>query len=171
MKQDTWKQVAIIGANDSGCTQEQRAFARALGASLVKAGYVIISGGCGGVMEAVCRGAHDVVERSGPRTICILPDDGTLANAYCDVIIPTGMGIARNKLVVHSAHAVVAIGGGAGTLSELAMAWQLGKRILCVTGLGGWSGRLAGECIDQRSAVPLASAATVEEVMTWLAHG
>lgn len=165
--QHTKGQVAIIGPNDSGCTLEQRAFAHALGRALAAAGRTIVTGGCGGVMEAACKGA---VEEGGGRTVCILPDDGQLANRYCDVVIPTGMGMARNKLVVNSADAVVAIGGGAGTLSELAMAWQLGKRIICITGLGGWSGRLAGVCIDQRSAVPLASAATVEEVMTWLAH-
>lgn len=161
-------QVVVIGPNDSGCSQEQRAFAHALGIALAAAGRTIITGGCGGVMEAVCYGA---LNQGGGRTICILPDDGQLANPYCDVVVPTGMGIARNKLVVSSADAVVAIGGGAGTLSELAMAWQLGKRILCVTGLGGWSARLAGERIDQRRTDAIASAATVEEVMDWLAHG
>lgn len=139
-----------------------------LGMALSAAGITIITGGCGGVMEAVCQGA---AESGGGCTICILPDDGQQANRFCDVVIPTGIGIARNKLVVNSAIAVIAIGGGAGTLSELAMAWQLGKPILCIAGLGGWSDRLAGERIDQRRTDTIAAATTVDEVMNWLGHG
>jgi uncharacterized protein (TIGR00725 family) len=72
------------------------------------------------------------------------------ANPYADIVIPTGMNYARNIILVAMADVVVAIGGGSGTLSEIALAWQHGKPIVAL-GLGeGWSARLAGERLDAR---------------------
>ena len=83
-------------------------------------------------MEAACRGAKD----AGGTTIGILPGlDRSAANPYVDVAIPTGLGEARNALVVRAADAVIAIGGGYGTLSEVAFALKAGKRVV---GLGTW---------------------------------
>jgi uncharacterized protein (TIGR00725 family) len=93
---------------------------------------VLVTGGLGGVMEAACRGARD----AGGTTIGILPGaDRSAANPYVDVAIPTGLGEARNALVVRSADAVIAIGGAYGTLSEIAFALKAGKRVV---GLGTW---------------------------------
>jgi uncharacterized protein (TIGR00725 family) len=93
---------------------------------------VVVCGGLGGVMEAACRGAKD----AGGMTIGILPGtDRSAANPYVDVAIPTGLGEARNALVVRAADAVIAIGGGYGTLSEVAFALKAGKRVV---GLGTW---------------------------------
>ena len=91
-----------------------------------------MTGGLGGVMEAACRGARD----AGGTTIGILPGaDRSAANAYVDVAIPTGLGEARNALVVRAADALIAVGGAYGTLSEIALALKAGKRVV---GLGTW---------------------------------
>ena len=84
-------------------------------------------GGLGGVMEAVCAGARSV----GGVTIGLLPGlDREAANRFVSVPIPTGLGELRNALVVRSADAVIAIGGGYGTLSEIAFALKTGKRVV-----------------------------------------
>jgi uncharacterized protein (TIGR00725 family) len=93
---------------------------------------VLVTGGLGGVMEAACRGARE----AGGTTIGILPgSDRSAANAYVGIAIPTGLGEARNALVVRAADALIAIGGGYGTLSEIAFALKAGKRVV---GLGTW---------------------------------
>jgi uncharacterized protein (TIGR00725 family) len=93
---------------------------------------VLVCGGLGGVMEAACRGAKG----SGGLTVGILPGaDRAAANPFVDVAIPTGLGEARNALVVRAADAVIAIGGGYGTLSEIALALRAGKPVV---GLGTW---------------------------------
>ena len=89
-------------------------------------------GGLGGVMEAACRGAKD----AGGTTVGILPGtDRAAANPFVDVAVATGLGEARNALVVRAADAVIAIGGGYGTLSEIALALKAGKRVV---GLETW---------------------------------
>jgi uncharacterized protein (TIGR00725 family) len=83
-------------------------------------------------MEAACRGAH----AAGGTTVGILPGaDRAAANPFVDVAIPTGLGEARNALVVRSVDALVAVGGGHGTLSEIALALKAGKPVV---GLGSW---------------------------------
>ncbi len=83
-------------------------------------------------MEAACRGA----KQAGATTVGILPGtDRAAANPYVDVAVPTGLGEARNALVVRAADALVAVGGGYGTLSEIALALKAGKRVV---GLGTW---------------------------------
>jgi uncharacterized protein (TIGR00725 family) len=93
---------------------------------------VLVCGGLGGAMEAACRGASE----AGGVTVGILPgDDRSAANRFVEVAIPTGLGEARNALVVRSADALVAVGGGYGTLSEIAFALKAGKPVI---GLGSW---------------------------------
>jgi uncharacterized protein (TIGR00725 family) len=83
-------------------------------------------------MEAACRGAKE----AGGLTVGILPGtDRTAANAFVDVAIPSGLGEARNALVVGAADALIAVGGGYGTLSEIALALKAGKRVV---GLDSW---------------------------------
>jgi uncharacterized protein (TIGR00725 family) len=86
-------------------------------------------------------------------------------NGYCDVVIPTGMGVARNVLVVRSADVVVLVGGGAGTLSEAAYAWQFGKPVIALGGSGGWADRLAGQSIDDMRQDSVLTANTPREVV------
>jgi hypothetical protein len=137
-----------------------------LGRRAVTAGFRIVTGGLGGVMEAVSRGAREAPSWHEGDVIGVLPGyDRSAANPYVDVVIPTGMQIGRNVIVVAMADVVLAIGGGAGTLSELAVAWQLGKPILTLASTGGWGERLAGERLDARRDDPVHSAATPEEAV------
>jgi len=141
--------VAVIG--DGTVSQGSRAWglAEELGERLVDAGYRVLSGGLGGVMEAVSRGARRSASHAPGMVIGLLPgDEPGAANAYVDVSIATGLGHLRNSLVAH-ADAVVAIGGGAGTLSEIALAW-IHRRMVLAYRVEGWSGRLAGSRLDDR---------------------
>jgi hypothetical protein len=99
--------------------------------------------------------------------IGIIPGyDRRTANPHLDIVVPTGMQIGRNILVVATADVVGVIGGGAGTLSEIAVAWQLGKPVITLAAAGGWAERLEGEIIDARRSEPLRGAATAEEAIT-----
>jgi len=124
------RRIAVIGGRSAGAEDLFRA--EALGALLAKGGHTLLTGGLGGVMEAASRGAH----LAGGLTVGILPgEDASEANAYLSMPIATGMGLGRNVILIRSAEAVIAIGGGHGTLSEIAHALQMGKP---VAGLGTW---------------------------------
>ena len=137
-----------------------------LGSRAVEAGFRVVTGGLGGVMEAVSRGARAAPSWREGDVVGILPGyDRGAANPYVDVVVPTGMQIGRNVIVVAMADVVLAVGGEAGTLSELAIAWQLGKPILTLATEGGWGERLAGERLDARRDDLIHSAATPEEAV------
>ncbi|WP_135824043.1 TIGR00725 family protein [Halorussus ruber] len=109
--------VSVIGGGT--VTDEQAQTAEAVGKLLAQRGHTVVCGGLGGVMEAACRGATD----AGGRTIGILPgEERAAANPYVDTAIATGLGHARNPLVVMNGDAVIAVDGGVGTLSELGFA-------------------------------------------------
>lgn len=115
------RRLAVIGAGS--CDDLVYAQARAVGALAAGRGFEIVCGGLGGVMTGVCQGARE----AGGRTIGILPgDDVAAANPFVDVAIATGLGIARNVLVVKNGQAVIAVAGGPGTLSEIGLALKLG---------------------------------------------
>ena len=141
--------VAIVGGNRASA--ELLAAAEAIGAGLVDAGLRVATGGLGGVMEAASRGARQAQGWEEGRVIGVLPGlRADSANPYVDIVMPTGMAYARNVLLVAMADVVVALGGGAGTLSEVAMAWQHQKPIVALDLGEGWSARLAGERLDGR---------------------
>ncbi|RME71722.1 MAG: TIGR00725 family protein [Planctomycetota bacterium] len=117
--------VAVIGAGR--CGQEVGARAEAVGRALAEAGCVLVCGGLGGVMEASCRGAHE----AGGLTVGILPGrDPQAANPYVHVPIATGLGEARNAVIAQAARGAIAIAGGWGTLSEIALCRKLGKPVV-----------------------------------------
>jgi uncharacterized protein (TIGR00725 family) len=123
--------IAVIG--DSSCSPEEAKLAESVGESLAQRGVTIVCGGLGGVMKAVCRGAKS----KGGLTVGILPgEDSSTANPWVDIPVVTGLSEARNVAVVKSAQAVIAIGGGYGTLSEIAYAL---KSSIPVIGLNTWS--------------------------------
>jgi uncharacterized protein (TIGR00725 family) len=129
--------IAVVGPGQA--SPEQLAAAEEVGAAVAEAGAGLVCGGLGGVMEAACRGARS---RAG-LTVGLLPGlDRDAANGWVLVALPTGLGEARNALVVRAADAVVAIGGGWGTLSEIALAMKAG---VPVVGLATWEPSLAGE--------------------------
>ncbi|ABW09817.1 Rossmann fold nucleotide-binding protein-like protein [Parafrankia sp. EAN1pec] len=119
------RQVAVIGPGEA--TPEQETDAERLGAGLARLGLTVVTGGLGGVMAAASRGAR----AAGGRTLGLLPgNDPATANPWIDVVVPTGLGEARNVLVVRSAAAVVAVGHGWGTLSEVALALRTGVPVV-----------------------------------------
>ena len=123
--------IAVIGGNQ--CNAEETELAEAVGQELARRGITLVCGGLGGVMEAACRGAA----LAGGRTIGILPTKRREdANPHVQLAIVTGMGHARNVIVVLSSQVVIAIGGRYGTLTEIAHALQ---NDIPVIGLGTWS--------------------------------
>jgi uncharacterized protein (TIGR00725 family) len=122
--------IAVVGSGD--LDTELAWAAEEVGAGLAAAGAIVVTGGLGGVMEAACRGAKSKLGQ----TLGILPGiDRAAANGWVDIALPTGMGEMRNALVVRAADGLVAIGGGAGTLSEIALALKAGKPVV---GVAGW---------------------------------
>lgn len=123
--------VSVVGAGDAG--PEVYELARAVGRELAAHGCVVLCGGLGGVMEGACRGARE----AGGRTVAILPgSDPAGANPWAEIVIPTGMGHARNVIVVQSGDVVIALPGSRGTQSEVALALKTGRPIV---GLGAWA--------------------------------
>jgi uncharacterized protein (TIGR00725 family) len=123
--------VAVVGPGDGAAAEELEA-AEEVGRLLAEGGAVVVCGGLGGVMEAACRGARS----AGGLTLGILPGrDRRDANPHVEVAVPTGLGEARNALVVRAADALVAVGGAYGTLSEIALALKGGTPVV---GLGTW---------------------------------
>ena len=116
--------VSTIGG--SSVPPETAAVAEELGERLANRGHTVVCGGLGGVMEAVCRGARE----AGGETIGILPTDRRAdANPHVTVPIATGMGHARNALVVTNGDAAVAVDGSHGTLSEIGLALAHGRAV------------------------------------------
>jgi len=123
--------IGVLGPGQGA--PETLALATEVGAQIARAGAVLICGGLGGVMEAAARGAR----QAGGLTVGIIPgSDPGEANDFIDVPIATGMGEARNGMVVRSSNAVIAIAGSYGTLSEIALALKTG---VPVVGLGTWN--------------------------------
>ncbi len=124
-------QVSVCGPRD--CTGEDESNAREVGRLLAERGAVVICGGYTGVMAAVAAGARS----AGGTVVGILsrPDRGQ-ANPDLSIVIPTGIGEARNSVIVNSGDAVIVVGGSWGTLSELAFAVRRGR--VPVVQLGGW---------------------------------
>lgn len=155
---------AVVGAN--AASDRVLAAAEAIGAGLVNAGFRVATGGLGGVMTAASRGARQATGWSEGRVIGVLPGlVAAEANPYVDVVVPTGMNYARNTILVAMADVVIAVGGGSGTLSEIALAWQHGKPIVTLDLGEGWSARLAGEQLDQRREDRLHRAVDAEEAV------
>jgi uncharacterized protein (TIGR00725 family) len=123
--------ISVVGGDRA--SGEALALAEEVGRELAVRGCALVCGGRGGVMEAACRGAR----AEGGHTIGILPTaDGGGMNPYVEYPIVTGLGIARNSIVVLSGSAVIAIDGSYGTLSEIAYALQYGKPVVL---LASWS--------------------------------
>ena len=116
--------VAIIGPREP--TAEQAAMAEEIGFRLAQHGHVVLCGGKTGVMEAACRG----VARAGGISVGLLPDEHwSGANPHVTIPLATGIGPARNAIIARAAGALVAVGGGLGTLSEIALALQFGRPV------------------------------------------
>jgi len=120
-------QIAVVGA--ARCDARLARLAEEVGRGVAEAGATVVCGGLGGVMTAVARGAHAV----GGTVVGVLPGyshaDG---NAHLDVVLPTGLGHARNAVVAAAGDAVIALPGAAGTRSEVALARALGRPVIAL---------------------------------------
>lgn len=117
--------IGVIGA--SRADDELLRLAEELGQEIASRGVAIVCGGMTGVMEAVCKGAR----AKGGLTIGIIPsDDKNDANQYVQIPIVTGMGVGRNVILVKTADVLIAVGGEYGTLSEIAHALNIGKKVI-----------------------------------------
>ncbi|MBW3555467.1 MAG: TIGR00725 family protein [Actinobacteria bacterium] len=124
--------VGVVGAGSAEADEAVLAAAEEVGRAVAGAGGVVVSGGLGGVMEAACRGA----KAGGGTTVGLLPGTGRAeGNRWLDVAIATGLGEARNVLVVRASDVLIAVGGGFGTLSEIGFAL---KTRTPVVGLATW---------------------------------
>jgi uncharacterized protein (TIGR00725 family) len=122
--------IAVCGGHK--CTKEVEQIAHEIGKNISKVGGILVCGGLGGVMEAVCKGC----KAAGGLTVGILPGESkAAANPYVDIPIPTGLGYSRNTLVVGAADIIIALPGEYGTLSEIAFALNAKKPVI---GLGSW---------------------------------
>ncbi len=125
-------------------SDEELLLAGAIGRLVAERGCTLVCGGLGGAMAAVCRGAQE----AGGVTIGIIPGyDDRAANPWVEHVICTGLGQARNALVAATGQALIAVGGGWGTLSEIALGLRLGRPIVL---LGGWADLLSSEEIRAR---------------------
>ncbi|QYZ78954.1 TIGR00725 family protein [Methanofollis formosanus] len=139
-------QIAVIGAGNASSQEAESA--ETVGYLLAQNGAVVVCGGLGGVMEAACRGAKE----GGGTTVGII--SGTSGeNPYVDIVVRSGLGHARNTLVVGSADAVVAVGGAYGTLSEIAFALTMKKAVF---GVGTWEIDGVVPCLTPEEAVLMA---------------
>lgn len=147
----THPQIAVVGPGDAQARELQ--LACGVGRLLAERGAVVVTGGLGGVMAAVCEGVSVV----GGTSIGLLPGtDRTAANSFVSIPVATGLGEGRNLLVVQTADVVVAIGCSPGTLSEIALASCHGKPVVL---LASYPDDLVPGCVTAatpREAVDLA---------------
>ena len=130
MANTKWIQIGVLGAAD--CSEAVASLAYEVGQEIARQHAVLLCGGLGGVMEAAAKGAHE----AGGLTVGILPGPSAkTANPYIEIKVVTDMGQARNIILVRSCHAVIAVSGRYGTLSEIAVALKTG--IPCI-GLETW---------------------------------
>ncbi len=123
-------QISVVGAGTADPLLFERA--RAVGRAVAAAGAVVVCGGLGGVMAGACRGARE----AGGHTVGLLPgDDPAAANPWVEIAIPTGLGHARNVLVVQAGEVVLALPGSWGTASEVSLALKVGRPVV---GVGAW---------------------------------
>ena len=149
--------IAVCGA--SAATDPEIRVAEAVGRLLAARGAVVVCGGLGGVMEGVCRGAAG----AGGLTVGLLPgDDPEAANPAVRLALPTGLGELRNGLLARACRGMIAIGGGYGTLSEVAFMLRLGRPVCAVH---SWGLVPPGEV---RGDPAIHRAAEAEDAVTWI---
>jgi uncharacterized protein (TIGR00725 family) len=145
-------QIAVIGYNKDRSTDQSRNIAFEVGVEVARSGSVLICGGLGGVMESACMGAK---EYNGV-TVGIIPqEEFSFANEFCDIVICTGIGFARDFIVATSCDGIIAIGGGVGTLIELGVGYMIKKIMVAVSGSGGIAEMYGGKFLDERNMVPI----------------
>lgn len=143
-------QICILGSAEPG--SQAYDLAAEAGSLLARNGITVVSG-CG---SPATRVAAERALAAGGLVVSIVPsDDIALADWPCSVLIPCGMGDARNLLMALAGDACIVIGGRAGTKSEVCLAWLHRRPLLPLTGCGGWSDCLEQEPPDERKNSPI----------------
>jgi len=158
-------QILVIGYNADACTKKAYDIAYKVGKEVAKRGAILVTGGLGGVMQSASKGASD----AGGVALGIIPfDEFSKANKYCNVIVCSGMGYARNFITVYSADGAVIIGGGVGTLIEAGVAYMKKKPVVAIAGSGGIADNYAGKYLDDRKSVKISSAKNAKEAVDYI---
>jgi uncharacterized protein (TIGR00725 family) len=155
-------QILVIGNNTNGCTPKHEKIAYDIGVEIAKSNSVLITGGLGGVMAAASHGAHD----AKGLTVGIIPqDDAKLANEFCDIVIPSGMGLARDFLNALSADGVIIVGGGSGTLSEVCASYMYKKPMVAIRNIKSSVEPYIDGFLDHRENIEIIGADTPQEAV------
>jgi uncharacterized protein (TIGR00725 family) len=148
-------QIAVVGYNIDRCSDVARKVAYETGKEIALAGAILVCGGLGGVMESACKGAKE----NGGTTVGIIPqEEFRYANDFCDIVVCTGIGYARDFVVASSADGIIAVGGGVGTLIEIGVGYMMKKTIVAIAGSGGVADVYGGKYLDERNRVPIIAA-------------
>ncbi len=159
------RQILVVGNNENGSTPELEKVAYETGAEVAKSGSVLITGGLGGVMRAACHGAKD----ADGLTVGIIPqNDPSFANEYCDIVIPSGIGLARDFLNALSADGIIVIGGASGTLSEMCAAYMHKKPIVVIKNTGGMADKFADQYLDHRQNIKIVGVNSPKEAVKYI---
>lgn len=139
------------------------AIAEKVGALIAKNKAILICGGKGGIMESACNGAR----KYGGITVGVVSGNSrNTCNKYVDVEVVSGMiNCSEESLIVSMSDALIILGGGSGTLQEIALAYRNEKPMVTITGIGGWGSKLANTYLDYRKKVKILSANDAEEAI------
>jgi hypothetical protein len=158
------RQVAIIGSSEAD--ERMLKWAEQAGEVVAALDAALVTGGRDGIMAAASRGCA----KAGGVVISVIPGTGMEeANEYTHYVIPTGLGWARNVITAIAGDVILAIGGAAGTLSEMAFAWMYDRPIVALSESGGWAERLAGQKVDQRRSDVIVDCRSIDELRSALA--
>jgi len=156
------RQILVIGNNTNGCTPKHEKLAYEVGVEIAKSNSVLITGGLGGVMAAASHGAHD----TNGLTVGIIPqDDARMANEFCDIVIPTGIGLARDFLNALTADGVIIVGGGSGTLSEVCAAYMYKKPMVAIRNIKSSIEPYIDGFLDHRENIKIVGADTPKDAV------
>ena len=156
------RQILVIGNNTNGCTPKHEKIAYEVGVEIAKSNSVLITGGLGGVMAAASHGAHD----ANGLTVGIIPqNDATLANEFCDIVIPTGMGLARDFLNALTADGVIIVGGASGTLSEVCASYMYKKPMVVIRNLQSSIDPYIDGFLDHREKIKIIGSDTPQDAV------
>lgn len=160
--------ISVLGSYSA--TKEEEHLAYQLGYGLANLGVNVISGGQKGVMHSLSKGVHEARLHGfeSAYIIGILPKSGfDEGNVYLDLAIPVGSAHLQNSIIPLAADLVIAIGGSAGTLAEIAMAWQFRKPI-ALLGDHGWAGRLGNTKLDNRREDQMFHFTATKDTLEWV---
>lgn len=153
------KKIAVIGS--SSADEKIIGTAREVGKEIAKQNLSLLIGEYAGIMEASARGAKE----EGGTVVGIMRGENEECAPFIDIQISTGIGRLRSDILINSSDGVIAIGGFAGTLKEIAYAYKIGKPTAVIKGSGGWADKLADSYLDEKKTVKIIGAKTAKEAV------